>query len=1502
MDRFLRALLFVALAGALGAQNVITTIAGEDPSFAGNGQPAVKVPIGYINGVATDSAGNVYFTDPLEHLLLRVAANSTLTVVAGNGIAGYSGDGGPATLAAIAATDNPDQYVGAPFENSLGGIAIDQQGNTYFGDGHYVRRVGNDGNIATVAGGGTQSPGNGGPATAASLGIVNGLALDAAGNLYFCESNRVRKMTPGGTLTTYAGAAANGFSGDGGPASAALLSQPLGLAFDGQGNLYVADGDVANFPSRIREITVNGTISTIAGGGNNVPTNGAAPLSLNLPYASGLAVDAADDLYVFAPHSGYLLKIAGSVATLVTSPFAAAFTTNLPARNAYVVGQRIYDNSGIALDAAGNLYVADSRDGRLCKIDTHGMFTTLAGNGAYGFGGDGGSSLGAIIQGPAGMTQTPDGTLYFLDTLNTRVRAISPQGVITTVFSSANFPALAVFESLNAITSDASGNVYVQLAHRVVEITPAGAIQIIVNQPGNQNSSGDGGPATLASLQSGGGLARDAAGNLYLSDPAANRIREVTLDGNIQTVAGTGRSGVSPDGAVALTSPIAGPTSLLLDGQGGLYFVEEQTLLPGGVVLRYITPEGQLKTIAGNLKGGFSGDGGPATQASTGMQNRTGLALDHAGNLYVADGFNHRVRVIAPNGIINTFAGSGTSTTAGDGGLAQNAGFSIPRGLLFDPQGDLFISDVADNRIREVLALPPAITVAPNQMSFSAQAGGAPTPPQLLTVDGPVSGVAFSISASSGADWLVASAGGLTPRVIEVTADPTNLTPGNYQATLTITAPLANPVTSTVQVTFAVGPGVSPMLAVNRTGLSFTFPDNPTTTGTQVVRVSNAGDGSLAFTATAQTATGGPWLAVNTAAGTVTPKSPASIGVTANPSGLATGTYTGTVTISSSTVGTSIAIPVNLTVSALDQAIRLSRPALSFTAVVGGGVVPPGNFAVNNIGRGTMDFTVSTRTLSGGQQWLAAMPTTGAVTSGQTQQSVTVTVNQTGLAAGLYYGLVRVDSSTAANTPQMAIVVLRVLAEGEDPGPTIQPSELVFKAVAGDLPPGSQNLFVYNVSGTPQTYLSSFTAANANDALSFLPGNATLDLAEPTRIVVQPVTTRLAAGVYDGQLTLQFSDGVVRRVGVRTIVAPAPPSGSLRTGTQEKPRDSPRDNAGCTPTQLVPAITTLGQSFGVPAAWPVAIEAQVSDDCGNALNTGNVTASFSNGDPLLNLLLVQGGTWQNTWRSGSTGPVTVTITANDPTSNLTGTRAVTGGLGASSMAPVLSAAVNGATFAAHAPLSPGSIVSLFGQNLGNGTASANSVPLGTTLADATVIMAGNSLPLFFGSNGQINALVSAGINTNTSQQILLERDNALSIPISVDVASADPGVFGYPAAGDPPQQGAIVNAVTYAVADPSAPVEGDVLAIFATGLGTVDQTIPDGAAAPSAPLANTVAKPTVTIGGQNAGVSFSGLAPGFVGLYQIDATVPGGVTAGGEVAVVVSIAGETSPPVTIAVK
>jgi uncharacterized protein (TIGR03437 family) len=248
-------------------------------------------------------------------------------------------------------------------------------------------------------------------------------------------------------------------------------------------------------------------------------------------------------------------------------------------------------------------------------------------------------------------------------------------------------------------------------------------------------------------------------------------------------------------------------------------------------------------------------------------------------------------------------------------------------------------------------------------------------------------------------------------------------------------------------------------------------------------------------------------------------------------------------------------------------------------------------------------------------------------------------------------------------------------------------------------------------------------------------------------------------------------------------------------------------------------------------------------------------------------------------------------------------REVTGGLGDPAPAPVLNAAVSGASFAGNTPLAPDSIISLFGQNLGNGTAQATALPLNTTLAGATVLMAGNAVPLIYGSGEQINAVVPSGININTNHQIVVQRDNTLSIPIPVDIGAAEPAIFGYQGPGDPTTQAAIVNAVTYAVAHPATPVgAGDVVAIFCTGLGAVDQNVPDGAGAPASPLANTVTVPTVTIGGQSAKVLFSGLAPGFVGFYQIDALVPSGITPGNQVPVVVNILGDSSPPVTIAVK
>ena len=595
----------------------------------------------------------------------------------------------------------------------------------------------------------------------------------------------------------------------------------------------------------------------------------------------------------------------------------------------------------------------------------------------------------------------------------------------------------------------------------------------------------------MAGFAANGSLTADSAHNLYFTDVAHNSIVKI-VNGTLVVIAGaaSGTAGISAAGAAEPGSALSDPTGLLADSHGGLYYEEVNstatvTLLSNSW-LRYITPppSSQIVNIAGTGVQGPFNDGVPATQANLEIVSDTGIVLDGVGNLYFSDGFDYRVREVS-NGIISTFAGNGVDQNAGDGGLAANASLITPLGLWFDAQGNLLIADRSANRIRKVLAKPPTITVAPLAMGFTAKSGGALTAPQHLTLTSPVAGLAFTVNIASTVDWLVVdSTGGVTPQLVDVRVDPTNLAQGSYRASILISTPLAVPATSTVTITVQVGAPSNPSLTVGSSSLSFTYPKNSTSTQSQAVLISNSGSGPLAYSAAAQTATGGNWLSVSPAAGTATPRSPASLSVAANSSGLAVGTYTGTVTITSSTSGQTATVMVTLTVSALDQAIRLSHPGLSFTAVAGGGVVPPVTFTISNIGRGTMNFTVSTSTLTGGA-WLSASPGSGTAVAGGAAPIVTVNVNQTGMASGFYYGQVRVDSPGAANTPHVATVALHVLDAGSDPGPVIQPSEIVVTAVQGAPPPGAMDLFVYNVSANPKTFVSGVSASDPNDQFSF---------------------------------------------------------------------------------------------------------------------------------------------------------------------------------------------------------------------------------------------------------------------------------------------------------------------------------------------------------------------------------------------------------------------------------
>jgi len=324
------------------------------------------------------------------------------------------------------------------------------------------------------------------------------------------------------------------------------------------------------------------------------------------------------------------------------------------------------------------------------------------------------------------------------------------------------------------------------------------------------------------------------------------------------------------------------------------------------------------------------------------------------------------------------------------------------------------------------------------------------------------------------------------------------------------------------------------------------------------------------------------------------------------------------------------------------------------------------------------------------------------------------------------------------------------------------------------------------------------------------------------------------------------------------------------------------------------------------AGFPVALEAQVVDDCGSPLNSGSVLAYFSGGDAPASLTAVGNGHWAASWapRNLAGGATTVGILASSLT-GLFGSAGVMGTLTANTNVPAINVggAVSAASLGTGLTISPGEFLSIFGSNLGVGTTFANSLPLPATLASTEVSLAGERLPLQVTTSGQINAIVPYDSPVNTSQPLIVQRNGIYSLPEPVLITEAHPGVFTQDQSG----KGAGVIIVvkpdgTQFLNTPTKPASADdALVIYCTGLGAVKPTIAAGSAAPSSPPAKTVNPVTVSIGGVPATVLFAGLSPGFAGLYQVNVRVPPGITPGPSIPVIVSEAGQSGAPVTVAI-
>ena len=598
---------------------------------------------------------------------------------------GGFGDGGPAVHAALA----------GPI-----GVAVDSSGNLFIADSdnHRIRRVDPSGTITTIAGTGEAGlSGDYGPAVRAPLYFPRGLAVDGAGNLYIADSfnNRIRRVDPSGTITSPGGTGEAGFSGDNGPAVAAQLHRPQGVAVDATGNLYVAD----YLNHRVRRVDPSGTITTVAGTGRAGFSGDNGPaVHAQLYYPKSVAADAAGNLYIADTTNSRIRRIdsSGTITTIAGTGQSGFEGDNGPA-----IEPRLAFPEGLALDAAGNLYIADTYNNRIRRVDPSGTITTVAGSGERGFRGDHGPAIAALLNRPGGVAVDALGNLYIADTGNNRIRWVNSSGFIATIAgtnsSGDNGPAVeAVMNFPSDVAVGRKGNLYIAggISHTIRRVDTAGTITTLAGS-GESGFSGDGGPAVEAQLDFPKGVALGTAGNLYIADTNNNRIRRVDPSGTITTIAGTGQSGFEGDNGPAIEARLASPEGLALDAAGNLYVADVSNHR-----IRRIDLSGTITTIAGTGGSRFSGDGGPAVAAQ--LSDPTGVAADSAGNLYIADSSNARIRRIDPSGTITTIAGSGGYGFTGNGGPAVEARLWFPQGVALDAAGNLYFADTLNHTIRRV--------------------------------------------------------------------------------------------------------------------------------------------------------------------------------------------------------------------------------------------------------------------------------------------------------------------------------------------------------------------------------------------------------------------------------------------------------------------------------------------------------------------------------------------------------------------------------------------------------------------------------------------------------------------------------------------------------------------------------------------------------------------------------------------------------------------------------
>jgi len=756
----------------------ITTLAGEantDGGFADGTGPAAQFDL--PTGIAVDSNGNAYTADSVNNTIRKISPSGVVT-----------------TLAGTAGTKGSTDATGAAARfNTPAGVAVDGSGNVYVADqgNDIIRMITPAGVVTTIAGTAGVTGSNDGTGPAAQFNDPTGVTVDGSGNVFVADqiNDTIRKIAPGGVVTTIAGLAGGAGSANG-TGSAGRFKNPFGIRADSSGNLWVTD----TYNQLIREVTQAGVVTTVAGTIGHTGFADGTGTAATFYFPSGIGVDGSGNLYVADQGNSTIRKItSGGVVTT------------------YLGGSRLYgfvDGTGTAAqfdepydvvsDSSGNLYISDEDNNTIRKATPSGVVTTLAGTAGGGYANGTGSA--ARFWFPTGVAVDSSGNIFVADEDNDNIRKVTPSGVVTTfagtpgqvgtvdgtgLAAQFNAPFRITFDKVNSVfyVSDAGNNT-------IRKITEAGVVTTFAGTAGTTGSTN--GTGSAASFSTPVGLCVDTNGNVYVAEQKNNIIRKITAAGVVTTLAGTAGSVGSSDGQGA-AAQFSLPAGVAVDAAGNVFVADY-----GNDTIRKITPGGAVTTIAGQVGNPGSKDGtGTAAQFYLPVD----LQVDANDNLYVVEQKNNDVRFVTSAGVVTTLAGTAPPFTAPGAtppipgfanGTGASAEFNAPFGIALDASNNIYVADAGNGELRfGTVNAAPSIQTQPSTLfanvgtnvTLSVTATGSST----LSYQWEFNGVA--ISGATGSSYTITNAQTSNSGSYTVVVTDGNGSTTSSAATVTVSVP-----------------------------------------------------------------------------------------------------------------------------------------------------------------------------------------------------------------------------------------------------------------------------------------------------------------------------------------------------------------------------------------------------------------------------------------------------------------------------------------------------------------------------------------------------------------------------------------------------------------------------------------------------------------------------------------------------------------------------------------